>query len=155
MPRPTKLTPDTQAKIEQAIKLGATYELAAQYAGIHYDTFNNWRKRGEAELKRREGNVKADTKLWNQEQPFVELYEAVKKAEGLAVVGWLAKIEAAANDGNWQAAAWKLERRYPSDYNRNRVEHTGKDGGVIETKHTVTFENLSDDDLDNLIQSAD
>jgi len=132
MGRPSKLTEETQAKIEKAIRLGATYEMSAQYAGIHYDTFNNWRKRGAEELQRRENpRVQPGTKQWDDEQRYVEFYEAIKKAEGVAVVGWLTKIEEAASDGNWQAAAWKLERRYPESYNRNRTEHTGKDGGAI------------------------
>ena len=135
MGRPTKLTEDTQAKITQAIRLGSTYKMASQYAGISYVSFNQWCKRGEEELARREsGKVKKGSKQWKAEQIFVDFFNAVKEAEGQAVIGWLAKIEASANDGSWQAAAWKLERRYPSDYNRNRVEHTGKDGEAITFK---------------------
>lgn len=103
MARPTKYTPETTAKIVQAIQMGATYELSCQYANIHYDTFNTWMK----------------TKA--------EFSEAIKEAEGRAVVGWLAKIEKAANDGSWQAAAWKLERRYPKVYGKTvqEQEHSG------------------------------
>jgi transposase len=111
MGRPSKLTNDTQTRIVQAIQLGATYEMAAQYGGIAYNTFNEWIKKGEAQ---RAG-------------VYREFYEAIKEAEGKAVVGWLAKIEKAANDGNWQAAAWKLERRYPQDYGRQvqDIKHSG------------------------------
>lgn len=94
MARPTKYTPETVEKILEAIRKGATYELAAGYAGITYETFNAWMKA----------------------KPTFSV--AVKAAEGVAALGWLEKIEAAANDGNWQAAAWKLERRYPRDYGR-------------------------------------
>jgi hypothetical protein len=118
--RPTKFTKDTRDKIVQAIQMGATYELAAQFGGVSYDTFNNWMKRGA------EG-VEGD-------QAFVDFFETVKQAEGKAAVGWLAKIEVAANDGNWQAAAWKLERRYPGEYGRQRIELTGKDGGPVTVK---------------------
>ena len=109
MARPTKLTAETQKKIIEALRVGATYELASGYGGIAYNTFNEWMKKGEA------ANTGA----------FREFYDAVKKAEGLAAVGWLAKIETAANDGAWQAAAWKLERRYPSEYGRNMVQVEG------------------------------
>jgi hypothetical protein len=54
-----------------------------------------------------------------------EFSDAVKKAEGQAAVGWLAKIEKAANEGEWQAAAWKLERRYPQSYGRKVTEMRG------------------------------
>ena len=88
MPARPKLTPDVQKRICDAIAIGATYDLAAKYGGVTYETLNQWRK----------------TKP--------QFSEAVKEAEGRAAVGWLAKIEQAANQGHWQAAAWKLERRY-------------------------------------------
>lgn len=117
MARPTKLTPEVHQRIVQALTLGATYELAAAYGGVSYNTFNEWMKAG----------VDA------QSGRFRELYEAVKAAEGKAAVQWLAKIEAAANDGHWQAAAWKLERRYPADYGRTVVDnrHSGAIGTYV------------------------
>lgn len=92
--RPTKYTPDTITKLITAIKLGAPYSHACNYAGISFETLNEWRK----------------------DKP--ELSEQLKEAEGAAVVQWLAKIEKAAQDGNWQAMAWKLERRYPESFGR-------------------------------------
>lgn len=101
---PTKRTSENLQKVVQAIKLGATYELAAGYAGMSYETFNEWRK------------------------DDIEFSEAIKQAEGQAAVLLLAKIEQAATDGNWQAAAWKLERRYPKMYGRTvqEQEHSGE-----------------------------
>lgn len=121
MGRRSKYTPETVEKLTDAIKLGATYELATGYAGIHYDTFNEWR------------NKKS------------EFSEAIKAAEGVAAVGWLAKIEKAANDGTWQAAAWKLERRYPHEYGRTVAENqiTGKNGGPIRHQHNHRHFDLS------------
>jgi hypothetical protein len=107
MARNLKYTPERVQKITQAIRVGATYRAAAQYAGISEALFYEWK------AKR------------------VEFLEAINEAEGAATVGWLAKIEAAANEGTWQAAAWKLERRYPHEYGRQAVELTGKDGGAI------------------------
>lgn len=100
--RPSKLTPETQKRILEALSVGTTYALACQYAGITYATFRRWMVQGE---QAKSGK-------------FRDFYDAVKEAEGRAVVGWLAKIERAANEGNWQAAAWKLERRYPEDFGR-------------------------------------
>lgn len=115
MGRPTKLTPETQKRIVDGIRMGATYELAAQYGGVSYDTFNNWIKAG------------VDAKSGS----YFEFFNAVKRAEGEAAIGWLAKIEKAANDGEWQAAAWKLERRYPQNYGRHVQEIQGKDGSQL------------------------
>jgi len=132
MARKSKLTPETQQKITEAIELGATYELAANYGGVAYNTFNEWMKAGED----------APTGVKR------EFYEAVKEAEGRAAVKWLAKIEKAASDGNWQAAAWKLERRYPHEYGRRVTQNeiTGAAGGAIR----VEIAPLPDDQLDNI-----
>jgi transposase len=151
MGRPTKLTPETQARVCDALRLGATYELAAQYGGIAYNTFNEWRKRGESELDRM-AKARKNTDARPSECPFVEFYEATKDAESTAAIGWLAKIEKAASDGAWQAAAWKLERRYPNDYGRTVVqtEHSGPGGSSIPLK-LDPFAGMSDDDLDHII----
>ena len=92
-----KLTPDVKERVLQAIRMGATYEHACAFAGIARDTLHRYRK---------------DPTFRTE----------VEKAEGQAVVGWLAKIEKAASDGEWTAAAWKLERRYPSIYGRRVQE---------------------------------
>lgn len=110
--RPTKLTAAVQKRVCDAIKQGATYALAAQYAGIHRDTLNEWMKAGEEA----------------ESGSFSDFSDAVKAAEGQAAITWLRRIEKAASDGNWTAAAWKLERRYPQDYGRQVHEVQGKDG---------------------------
>lgn len=102
-------------KLAQAILIGATYELAALYAGISYDTFLRWRK-------------KAITAAPGT--PLATLHERLQEAEGRAAIGWLAKIEKVATEGDWKAAAWKLERRYPETYGRTfqKVALTTPDG---------------------------
>jgi len=94
-------------KLVQAILIGATYELAALYAGISGKTFLRWRQ--EAETAR-------------PGTPLAQLRDRLSEAEGKAAVGWLAQIEAAARNGNFQAAAWKLERRYPKEYGRQPLD---------------------------------
>lgn len=118
MARPSKFTPDTITRLANAIRMGATYDLACKYAGISYETFNDWRN-GKAFPQ----GTTADEKA--------QFSHAIQKAEGDAAIGWLTKIEAAANDGAWQAAAWKLERRYPSDYGRTVQQHEGPAGGPL------------------------
>lgn len=115
MARPTKYSQDVVDRVAHALARGATYAIAAAYGGISYETFNDWRAK----------------------KP--QFSEAVKEAEAGAAVSWLEVIEEAADDGTWQAAAWKLERRYPQEYGRTVAtqEHTGPAGGplriVIET----------------------
>ena len=111
--RPTRYTPERVAKILQAIRVGATQRAAAAYAGIDDSTIMRWKHK------------------------YPSLATAINEAEGAAMVGWLAKIEQAANEGAWQAAAWKLERRYPHEYGRSAVEVSGRDGGAIKIDHKV------------------
>lgn len=44
--------------------------------------------------------------------------DRIRVAEGVAVTKWLRRINEAADNGQWQPAAWLLERRYPQDYGR-------------------------------------
>jgi len=117
--RPRKLTAESLEKLIESISLGGTYELACNYAGVSYSSFRVWMINGETATS----------------GPERELFLAVKHAEGAATAKWLKMIEQAAADGNWPAAAWKLERRYPDMYgrkvNENRNTHSGPDGGPI------------------------
>ena len=101
MGRPLKLTPETQARIVEAVELGATWERAADAAGVGASTLGLWRRKGEA------GEV-----------PYVTFLLALKRAEGAGVERALRVIRKAAEGGAWQASAWLLERRYPADYGR-------------------------------------
>lgn len=119
--RKTKLTPETTDKLVQAIRMGATYQLACNYAGIHVSTFQDWM------------NTKP------------EFSAAITQAEGDAAIKWLAMIEKHASDQP-QWAAWKLERRYPASYGRQRVELTGADSGPVQVEQyaiTLTDEERS------------
>ena len=117
MGRRTKLTPDVQKRVVEAIRAGNYKEVAARYAGIGESTFYEWLKRG---ASHRVG--------------YVEFAEAVKNAEAEAEVRDVALIEKAAME-NWTAAAWRLERRYPDRWGRReRHEITGEDGKELVIK---------------------
>lgn len=98
-------------KLEQAIAIGATFEMAAMYAGISQKTFERWR---------------AQAATAPEGSPFGQLRERLRQAEGRAAVGWLAKIEQAASNGDFRAAAWKLERRWPKEFGRQLVREDGE-----------------------------
>ena len=131
--RPSKLTPEAQQKIVQAVASGNYLETAAAYGGITYTTFNNWMNRGEA----RESKI------------YIEFFEAVKKAEADAEVLRVARISKAANEGNWQADAWYLERRYPNRWGKRVNEVSGPDGGPVTIRLT-----WGDNDGDNAATAA-
>ena len=105
--RPTKRTADVQQRLLKAIAAGNYYEAACNAAGITFETFNEWRK------------------------AFPDFSEAVMKAEALAemeiVARWRDDIP-----GNWQAARDFLARRHPERWaNKEKLEHTGKDGASL------------------------
>jgi len=114
MGRPTKLTPELQKQIVAYITAGSYIETAAAAAGIDKTTLHDWLRRGKA-----------------GDKPFDEFSHAVERAMGQADMRDLAVIDRASQDGVWQAAAWKLERKHPDKWGRTRVEVTGVDGGPI------------------------
>jgi len=96
MARPSKLTPKTRTRYLNGLKLGLTHELAASYAGVSARTVYDWIARG-----RRESSGK-----------FSQFSQAVKAAEGQCAAICMGRIQRAAEDGNWQSAAWIMERRF-------------------------------------------
>jgi hypothetical protein len=109
--RPSKLNAETRKKITDAIRMGASYKIAAAYAGVSYDALNDWMNRGQEATSGQ----------------YFQFCQAVKEAQGAGAVAWLAKIEKAATDGAWQAAAWKLERIFPDDYALTQKHRIGGD----------------------------
>ncbi len=110
----SKLTPELQEKILLHLRVGAYVETAAACAGIHKDTFYEWMKKGA-----------------RGQQPYVAFAQAVNKAVAESESRDLATILKAAQS-QWQAAAWRLERRFPEKYGRNdrlkvdaKIEHDG------------------------------
>lgn len=96
MARRTKLNAEVQRKILQAIQAGSTYEIAANFAGISRTTLFYWMRKGEEQKK----------------GIYRTFFNEFKRAESMACVGSLAVINKEAREGNWQAAAWLLERRF-------------------------------------------
>ncbi|HEV2109222.1 MAG TPA: hypothetical protein VGR16_13245 [Thermomicrobiales bacterium] len=98
---PTKFTPETMQAIFTGVRAGLSYRLAAEAAGIHYDTFNEWQQgrfpRG------------ADRQL------KAEFSDQLTRAKGQSAARLTALISNAATD-DWRAAAWLLERRFPRDF---------------------------------------
>lgn len=96
----TKFDEETKKKILVAIRKGAPYVIACNYANLDYRNFRRWIVRGKKD------------KDEGKNTPFSQFRQEVKEAEGTTALIWLDKIDAAMNKGAWQAAAWKLERRY-------------------------------------------
>ena len=96
MSRRTKLNPQRQAMIIEALQLGMTIELASKYAGIEQKTFYNWMNRGRRE----------------NEGIYFQFLQAIEKAIAKSALVNMAIIQKAAKEGTWQASAWIMERRH-------------------------------------------
>lgn len=103
--RPEKLTPELQQKIVDAIRMGAYIETASAYAGINKSTLYDWMKRG---ARAKSGKYK-------------EFSDAIEKALAESEMRDLAVI-AKASQENWQAAAWRLERKFPDRWGRRKAK---------------------------------
>lgn len=93
MARPTDCTPEVIAYVVEAHEAGANVRTACNYAGISETSYHHWRARGE-----------------RGEEPYSEFAAAVKKARGRRAMFYLGVIKDAAEDGDWKAGAWWLER---------------------------------------------
>lgn len=102
------LTPDLQDRLVKMIQGGNYAEVAARACGISKTTFYEWLQRG-----------------GRGEQPFASLAAAVEKAAGEAEVRDVLMVGRAA-ETQWQAAAWRLERKEPKRWGRkDGLEITG------------------------------
>lgn len=102
-----KYTPERVKRFCDAIELGGTIGHAAGYAGFCERAYYNWIK---------DALENPDTSKYR------DLPGMVRDAEARGVVSNLARIQTAAKNGTWQAAAWTLERRYPEIYGRRTAD---------------------------------
>tara|TARA_Y100000310_G_C20659496_1_gene803898 strand:- start:926 stop:1579 length:654 start_codon:yes stop_codon:yes gene_type:complete len=97
MAKPGKFRDEAvRRRVVRAIKLGATRQLAAQAGGVGRRTLQRWLAKGQAA----------------PHGAYRRFWEEVNQAEGHAAEAALATIVKASQAGQWQAAAWLLERRH-------------------------------------------
>lgn len=113
---------------------GVYVETAAAFVGIHKDTFYDWLKRGRRDIKAAKRSIHR------------ELVEAVEVALAKFEVDGIDRL---ASEEQWQATAWRLERRFPDKYGRrSRVDHGNADGKPFEMK--IDLEKLTPEERDAL-----
>jgi len=99
--RPSSFNEETIDRVLEGIRQGLSYAQAAAYAGISYSTLNRWRIIGQQE---------------DAEPEFRKFWKAFQQANGEASFRLLGNINDAANRGDWKAAGWILERRFPEQW---------------------------------------
>ena len=120
--RPSKLTPELQERICEAIRAGNYIETSAARVGINKTTLYNWLTKGGREVTRVEAGLAKGRrcKVTAKAQPYVDFLDAIKRAEADAEARDVAIIAKAALK-QWQAAAWRLERKHYSRWGRRQA----------------------------------
>lgn len=143
----TEPTQEVIEKIVNTLRLGAYIETAVVLAGVPKRTFYLWAKKGNED----------------PDSIYGQLLHAVERAQEEATARDLLVIDQCANgkkaeyerdekgnlildpEGNpillqqrmipnWNASAWRLERRRPKEWGRTeKIEHSGPGGGPIES----------------------
>jgi hypothetical protein len=94
-------------EVTNLIKLGVPPLTASMAKGISEAEFCKWMEKGAQGGK---GN-------WR----YAKFFEAVNTAEAECEAFLVGKIRSIAGDGNWSAAAWLAERRFPEKYVKRSV----------------------------------
>lgn len=116
MPRPSLLTPARSKAILEMLADGVFVETACQAAGVNQTTYHRWLK-------------KADDP--DADPTYAAFRDAANVARATAEVNAIRIVVGHAKD-DWRAAAWYLERSFPTRYGKlTKLEHTGADGGPI------------------------
>jgi len=122
--RNSKLTPDRQERICDALRNGNTRRVAAILGGISEATFYNWVERANPEHA-------------EYQEKYLQFLEAVKEAEADAEADSVQGIKLAARN-SWQAHAWFLERKNPKDWARR--EHVDLTSKGDKLQNTIIFQ---------------
>lgn len=107
MNRPTvELTEALRQRICEALRVGASLQHAAQFAGISKRTLQRWLRCG-----------RSDAKNNNAQSEYYQLWQQIEKAKADLIISLLLKINQAASK-HWKAAIWVLEYLYPAIFKK-------------------------------------
>jgi transposase len=104
--RPSKLTPELREEIVDLIKTGNYIETVCAMVSINKTTFYKWLKKADESTR-----PNKYTKLRDD----VEKAQAWSEARDVAIIS-------KHSEKNWRAAAWKLERKYPTRWGKKKVK---------------------------------
>lgn len=110
--RPSKLTPELQAKLVEYISAGNYDCVACGLVGINPSTYYRWLQLGK---EAKSGKYR-------------EFYNAIKKAAAAREASWIKYID---SDPSWQSKAWLLERRYPERWSKKETRTIETDKPII------------------------
>lgn len=102
--RPPCFSEEVAERVLEAVRQGLPYKQAAAYGGISYSTLNRWRREGEME---------------DGAEQYREFWRQLEQANGEAALSLVGRVNEAAAQGDWKAASWILERRFPRIWGRD------------------------------------
>jgi len=108
-----KISKEKINQIVEAVRAGNFIETAAAFAGLSKQTLYNWLKEGMRERDRRENGEEPDRTKDMYVKFSIDIEQAMAEAEMRDV-----EIITKAAEQQWQAAAWRLERKYPDRWGR-------------------------------------
>lgn len=123
--RKTRFNAALTDRVCAALRAGNFIGTACHIAGIGETTFRRWMRKAEAD------DASPELRAFRR---------AVKRARAAAEAEALRNIQAAAERGTWQAAAWFLERSAPERWGRRRTsaaESSGPRHEPIRTEEAV------------------
>jgi hypothetical protein len=103
--RPTLFTAKVQKKLMQAFEKYAPIITACSYAGIHKQTFFNWRHYAE------------QCKLKGEENDHTIFFDSLLEIQSKRVIGLINRV--VEGEKGWQGASWYLERVHANVFGAN------------------------------------
>jgi len=113
--RPSKLTAELIENIQNWLRMGYFVEDAARMAGVHKATLYRWLEQGRED---RDNDVSS---------LYADFCDAMEKSRAEAEGMYLNSIKTAASRGQWQAAAWWLERSFDKWSKPSKLQISGDD----------------------------
>lgn len=150
--RPSRLTPDIQATIIDALLEGAYVETAAQAAGVPVRTLYRWlEKADDLEATALEHWTSDDEPTLNDlyellnpaDWAYVDFRHAMKSAEAAGELELLRLVKGGHGRQPWQAYMTVLERKHPARWGRRlEVKHDG----AVDLGRPIVHAPQTDDD---------
>jgi len=126
--RPGLLNDDVADLIVASLRYGNYVTVATRSAGVKWDTFKGWMRRGAT-----------------GEEPYAQLRERVEKARAEGQVRLVA-IVAKAAETDWRAANWLLERQWPDQWGGVSVRVRAEAGAEPEVEELTETDPFSEFD---------
>jgi transposase len=121
------LTDEVRDEIGRRLASGCSLEVAAEAVGVSRRTIQAWLAAGrDAEAREAEGK-----RLTARQADCLALLKAEQTARAELRVKALASIQKAALQGNYQAAAWLLERLFPDEFGPKRGREAQRPGRPV------------------------